>query len=345
MSDLPATEPTATPSATEIPPVRGLFVSWAKLRRADTIARHLGIPSHTVRYLYRGYRGTSAPLTVWKYLLQSLHTLYLCVRHRPRVVLVTSPPLFAVLPVLLYSKVFRARLVIDTHSGCFIQEHWRRWDRWQRFLARRAALSLVHNEDNARRIEEWGAAYAVLPSLPPELVVEPSAAARAPGGAARPRCVYICSFKEDEPVESVLEAARGLPQVSFEVTGRAPAGIEDRLPGNVRLTGFLGEDEYNALLARADVILALTTRPGTLLYGAQEAIALHKPLVLSDTSTLRETFAGGPLFARNEPAALRAAVEEALARGGELAGAMAALHERSLAQGRARLAAIVRRLG
>ena len=67
MSDLPATEFTAPPSATKIPPVRGLFVSWAKLRRADTIAHHLGIPSYTVRYLYRGYRGTSAPLTVWKY--------------------------------------------------------------------------------------------------------------------------------------------------------------------------------------------------------------------------------------------------------------------------------------
>jgi len=90
-----------------------------------------------------------------------------------------------------------------------------------------------------------------------------------------------------------LEAAGSIPWADFRVTGRAPSGLEKRLPENVRLTGFLEDEEYKALLADADLVIALTTRAGTLLFGAQEAVALHKPLVLSKTETLQTYFFGG----------------------------------------------------
>lgn len=341
--------------------LRWAFISWGRLSRADTIAAHLGIPSHTIRYFYRGYRGTSAPVTVLKYALQALRTLFVCVRDRPRVVIVTNPPLFAVVPVHLYAVVFRARYVIDFHSGCFIQEHWRRWDRWQRFFSRRAALNLAHNAENAEILQRWGAPWEILPSLPPDLGVgavapsgaPPGAAASAgdpgaapsPSGPARLRCVYICSFKEDEPVDAVIEAARGLPYVDVLVTGRAPEGLRSRIPPNVTLTGFLDEAPYLSLLAGADLIVALTTRQGTLLYGAQEAIALHKPLILSATETLRSAFLGGALFAENTAEGLRAAMESALARREDLSARMATFHAEWLAAGRARLGRVVERLG
>ena len=333
------TPPSAATSSTATP-WRALFISWGKLHRADTIAARLGIPSYTIRYFYRGYRGTPLPLTVLKYFLQAIHTIFLCILRRPRVVFVTHPPLFAVVAVYLYAVVFRARCVIDFHSGCFIQEHWRRWDRWQRFLARRAALNLVHNADNAKVVEEWGAAYEILPSLPPQ--IEPALGA---GKGTRPLAVYICSFKEDEPVDALLDAARGLPEVDFSVTGRAPAGLSERLPANVRLTGFLSDDDYVALLSRADAVIALTLRSGTLVYGAQEAIALHKPLVLSGTQTLREYFAScGAVFSENTPDGLRVAIRDALSRRVELVDRMAKFQEQYLAEGQARLARIRARL-
>jgi glycosyltransferase involved in cell wall biosynthesis len=317
---------------------RALFVSWASLRRADTIAARLGFPSHTIRYFRRG---TPPLLTAWKYFLQAMSTFWLLVRRRPRVVFVTCPPLFAALPVALYCLLWRARYVLDLHSGCFLDAHWRRWFWLQRRLSRRAALNLAHNADNARVLEAWGAPHVVFPSLPPDL----GAAGRVEAPGRGDAVVYICSFKPDEPVDAVLEAARGLPGVTLRITGKAPAAIKERLPANVELTGFLSDDDYNCLLAAADVIVALTTRPGTLLYGAQEAIALAKPLVISRTPTLEAHFRGGTVFVANEPASIRDGIRQALERRGELAAAMVDFGASYREEGEARLERVREILG
>jgi len=52
----------------------------------------------------------------------------------------------------------------------------------------------------------------------------------------------------------------------------------------------LDDDKYWELLAGADFIIALTTREYTLLSAGYEALALEKPLLISDTNTLREYF-------------------------------------------------------
>jgi glycosyltransferase involved in cell wall biosynthesis len=226
--------------------------------------------------------------------------------------------------------------VIDFHSGCFLEAHWRKWDRMQRFFARHALLNLIHNDDNARAVASWGIKVLVFPSLPPVLE------ARATEPRDRPRVIYICSFKSDEPVDALLEAAKGVPEADFCVTGRAPEGLRDRLPANVKLTGFLSEEAYNELIGGADLVVALTTRPGTLLYGAQEAIALGKPLVLSRTPTLEAYFTGGSVFAENTPAALTDAIRAALARRAELVDSMRSFAAKYRAEGEARLAELRR---
>jgi len=326
---------------TTSPPIRGAFVSWAKLRRADTIAAGLGIPSHTIKYFHRG---TPLLLTLCKYFLQTLRTLWILAMDRPRVVLVTCPPVFAMVPVFFYAVVFRARYVIDFHSGSFLEPEWRRWQWLQRFFARRATLSLVHNSDNARVAEEWGIRHLVFPSLPPDLPAGTLSPGRgSPEGSAR--AVYICSFKSDEPVDALLEAARKCPQVALYITGRAPEGLASRLPPNVKLTGFLSEEDYNDLLAGAEVVIALTTRPGTLLYGAQEAIALGKPLVLSRTPTLETHFTGAAVFSDNTADALRAGILDAVARRSELEAAMREFRARYAAEGQARLARLREAVG
>lgn len=317
--------------------LRGAFFSWAKLRRADSLAAALGFPSHTVRYLRRG---GPALLTLWRYFLQASRTLWLLLRERPQVVLVTNPPVFAVLPVWLYAVIFRARYVIDFHSGAFLDPHWVRWKRLQRFLGRRAAVNLVHNGDNARVAEEWGLPFIVFPSPPPELQPAPPPPVR-----ERPVAVYVCSFKSDEPVDVFLEAARRLPGIDFRVTGRPPAGLAGTLPPNILLTGFLSEEAYNELLSGADLMIVLTTRPGTLLYGAQEAIALHKPLVLSKTPTLEAYFEGGTVFAENTPEGLEGAIRSATGRAAELRRLMGDFERRARVEGARRIQELQGRLG
>jgi glycosyltransferase involved in cell wall biosynthesis len=57
---------------------------------------------------------------------------------------------------------------------------------------------------------------------------------------------------------------------------------------NVTFTGFLADPDYVALLGRADVVIVLTSDDDLLNCGAYEALALDKPLILSDTKAIRE---------------------------------------------------------
>ncbi len=61
-------------------------------------------------------------------------------------------------------------------------------------------------------------------------------------------------------------------------------------PSNVRLTGYLGPEEFDAALARADVVLALTTEPTSVMRAAFEAVDARRPLVVSDYSAVTDTF-------------------------------------------------------
>ena len=138
-----------------------------------------------------------------------------------------------------------------------------------------------------------------------------------PDGAARrePRfhVVFICTYSVDEPVAEVVEAARRLPNIQFSFTGDPaylPVEIRRRLPENVRLTGFLPDEEYLALLRGADAILSLTTEDHTMQRGGYEAVALEKPLVTSDWPLLRQVFARGTVHADNSPDGIEVAIRE-----------------------------------
>ncbi len=81
----------------------------------------------------------------------------------------------------------------------------------------------------------------------------------------------------------------------------------------MELSGFVSEPDYVELLSSARVIVDLTTREDCLVCGAYEALALGRPLVVSDSRALRELLRDGAVFARNEPEDIARAVAEASA--------------------------------
>src|SRR5207244_6120805 len=72
----------------------------------------------------------------------------------------------------------------------------------------------------------------------------------------------VATFTRDEPIELFFHAAAQVPDVSFHVTGnyrRANPRVLREKPDNVRLTGFLSDQEYVGLLLASDAVIALTT--------------------------------------------------------------------------------------
>ena len=271
--------------------VAGMVIGWMPhSQRSRTIAVQLGF-----ELLLLGRPGFRRPWTAAiTYPLLTARTLLLMARMRPRAIVVVAPPFVAPLIVLPLARLLRTRVAIDIHSGAVLDRRWR----WSlpilRWTCRRADAAVTTLASLANRLPANGT-ILVIPDPLPEFRVNDTQP-RDP--SARPRVVAVCGWGDDEPITALLDAVRGQPW-DVVLTGKSPLGMP--APDNVRLTGFLDDDAYLLTLESAAVVVVLTTREETLLSGAWEALAVGRPLVVSATLSLRETF--GPEVARAEPTA------------------------------------------
>jgi glycosyltransferase involved in cell wall biosynthesis len=120
------------------------------------------------------------------------------------------------------------------------------------------------------------------------------------------------SFAHDEPVSEILDAASVLQDAVFYMTGdisRVNRSLLEQKSQNVVFTGFLDKDDYVRLLDDSDAVMALTTRDGTLLAGAYEAVALEKPLITSNRGPLVRYFDKGAIHVDNSAKEIISAVK------------------------------------
>jgi len=264
------------------------FLAWTPIEgRSAEIAAALGGEAHVV-YDRRLVHRSVVPL---RYFLSSFVTLAYLIRRRPRAVIVTNPPLLPGLISWAYCTLHKSPIVLDTHPGGFGAQGDRVSQRLQlahRWLARRVSASMVTDEHWVKKLAEWGAEALVIHEAPPIWSVGP---ARAPG--KRPVVLFVGTFGGDEPIDVVFDAARSCPELDIWVTGdprRCPPELLQRVPENVRLTGFLAMPEYASAMQDADLVLTLSTEPTSVMRAAYEAVYVGRPLVLSDSPGLRTLF-------------------------------------------------------
>jgi glycosyltransferase involved in cell wall biosynthesis len=298
-------EPTVALGEQIAPARRWIFITWYPYcRRSDALGEQIGARSYLVHYL----RFKAPLLAPVKYVLQTLRTAWILLRERPEGVLVANPPVVAPLVVWAGSVFLRYRYIVDAHSGAFQHARWSWSLPLQRFLSRRAASTIVTNEAMAAAVREWGGTVLMVQDLALELNPEGPALRR-----ERFHVVFICTYSVDEPVKEVLEAARMLGDVDFSFTGDpsyAPRGFRGSLPDNVKLTGFIPDSEYLALLRGADAILVLTREDNTMQRGGYEAMALEKPLITSNWPLLRKVFAAGTVHVDNSAVQIAEAIRK-----------------------------------
>jgi glycosyltransferase involved in cell wall biosynthesis len=115
-------------------------------------------------------------------------------------------------------------------------------------------------------------------------------------------------------VAEVIEAARRAPELDVHVTGdlgKCPDSLRESAPPNVHFTGFLSGADYAAAVRDADVVLALTTEPSSVVRAGYEAVYAERPLVVSDWRASREVFPHA-LHAQNDPPAIVAGLRQAV---------------------------------
>lgn len=169
---------------------------------------------------------------------------------------------------------------------------------------------LVHTEEAEALAGSWHAPILLLPDDLPEVTQ-----ALPQPASDRPRVLVAGGLDDQEPVRETLEAARLLPDVEFVVTGeehRVLAHVRATAPPNVIFSGYLAYPQFLGQLKAADVVAAFSLDPHIMNRAAFEAIGLSCPLILSDFPGLRARFGDAAIFCTNEPAAMAAAVRQAL---------------------------------
>lgn len=254
----------------------------------------------------------SAPL---RYVFSTVLTITWLLRMRPRVVIVTSPPPFASALVAIYARVFNATFILDAHPGAFghRDRFWSLFVPLQKILVRRASVTLVTEPSLGATVREWGGKPLVFHEAPPpHQPIRPSS-----NITARPSVVFTTIFDPDEPLDAIIAAACHLTGCDVAITGdhsRLAHALRRKLLAapHISLTGWLDQAHYLALIASADVVVALTCDPHSVMRSAFEAVYLERPTVLSDTTTLRICFSPS-VFVENSATAIVRGVHSVLA--------------------------------
>ncbi|QRF54335.1 hypothetical protein D4A92_22715 (plasmid) [Rhizobium rosettiformans] len=258
--------------------------------------------------------GSSIYTKPFSYISQWIKTLEHIKRSDPDVVWIQTPPTF--LPHILLSYRFysrrKFRIVFDCHNSTFY-EPWVRIPGLS-WALRRGDAVLVHNSEIARTTRHIGLGderLVLLETRPAQVNLLESA------NHSSREVLVPCSFKSDEPVEAIIDAAKLSPDITYILTGNYRRysqawRFEEGLPPNLKLTSYISTAEFNRLLSTCSVVLGLTTREGVQLSVANEAVGAGKPMVLSDTKILRDLFGEAALFCNNTGVSIAQALQEAL---------------------------------
>lgn len=250
-----------------------------------------------------------------RYPLSAVKTLFVLWKYRGQLVFVQFPSLLLATMACLFRPVLRYTLVVDRHTdfSMELKPPYSLKERVILFLAaytvRGADLTVVTNAEMAEGIDTAGGRSFVLPDPYPELPVAPLNPHEGPL-----EILFVSTWAEDEPVLETIEACRVLKdRVKVYISGRMKKHFEKAVaaaPSNFIPTGFLSDEDYFKLMAKVDAVMAVTTRPSTLVCGGYEAVSMGKPLVLGDSNVLREYFHSGAVYTDGSTAELIRALRE-----------------------------------
>lgn len=282
-----------------------IWITWEVQRRNRSMAGALNATLHEL----------VLNATAWqRYPVLILKTISLVWRTRPELVFSQNPSIVLSVLMITLGKILSIPVVIDAHNaGLFPAEgKYHLLNKVASFINNRALFVIVSNLKLKAYVEENGGSAFVIPDPIPEMGCLQSYKFSHDAF----NIVYVCSWADDEPYREVIEAARHLDKtVCIYMTGNSKGRHSHQgseLPENVVLTGFLSNDEYDALLCSCDSVMVLTTREDCLVCGAYEGISVEKPLILSNTASLKQYFEKGCIYTENTVAGICKAINKML---------------------------------
>lgn len=272
---------------------KSVWLTWERQTRNISMARLLSAD-------YCEFQSKQNKLL--RYLLLSYKTFAYLFKHKPDIIYYQNPSIVLGLCCVLYKKCCRqVQLVGDFHNIAFNQLPTFLY-KINSFLCRSNNITLVSNQYLINSVEEMGGIGQIFPDPIPEAECSPHFHSHANF------ILLVCSWAEDEPVNSVIEAFEMTKLhhsgTCLYITGRKKKGVlvkdDDYYENNgIKFTGFVGEVEYWNFLRDAQLVIDLTTRQDCLVCGAYESLAVRTPVIVSNNQASMEYFGDFAEFTDN----------------------------------------------
>lgn len=304
-----------------------IFIVWKDFQRR--VESFKEVFNCYVFYIHYRWEESNKLLKVLSYLLKIRRTVQLLNHYRPGIYFIQAPPTFIVLTAYIYSKFNSARYIVDAHNTLLYDSFWSRLPLTQRSL-KGALTVIVHNEFVADVARQKSIPHVLLMDRPPEVSNDSATVSFGDGKPRRPSILVPCSFDVDEPIAEICHVTQSMPDVDFFITGhkeKLPRHLIRQFGTNTVFTGFLSVADYNARLRSADAVMVLTTRDGTQLSVASEAVSFLKPLIVTDFGIIRKLFPQGCVYVHNNASSIVVGIQSALMRRQELTDQMRHLRE------------------
>lgn len=279
-------------------PHEGRTEAYAEWLHAKRFNIHFGFMVHRKRLF--------AP---FKYPFQWVWTWLVLMWHRPKIVYVLGSPPVAGFCVYAYGCLTGTPFLLDIPSPTIFASKWRWTLPYVRHAAQHSAITIVDQERFESIFKESNAPTVILERAPRQVAVTvPDLPPRGSGI----ELTYVGTFSGDEPFQIVVEAARRLPDVRIYALGDPSMAKKEWLedvPENLIFTGYLLQEDYWNRLRNSDGVIVLTHHPYSLLGGAQDALRVHKPIILSDQPVLRDYFTKGVVFVHHSAESMVESIE------------------------------------
>jgi hypothetical protein len=290
--------------------MKSLYFAWTGFqRRQVSMAPHCGLEVVFIPIT----RKTSILSRAAAYIANGWMTFKQLRKDCVDVVWIQLPQVPLMWVALIYRALFnRSAIVIaDCHNAMF-RPPWSRVPFGISLLSK-CDLVLVHNDEILITATKLGVSpnkMAVMED--PPATIAPTTIVSAEE-ASPPTFLVPASFSPDEPIQELVAAASGCPNASFLITGHLhrlnDSSLVASAPPNVRFVGFLPLGEFDSLLAGCDAVVAFTRNEDVQLSACGEAVGAGKPMLISDTHTLRSLFPLGSVFVdSSDPDSIRAGI-------------------------------------
>ncbi len=269
-----------------------IWISWEEHRRTSEICDYLSIKPYVI---------ISSKKSIARYFYLIKETVKSIFRLKPLTLIVQNPSIVLATVAVIMRPVFKYQLIIDAHNEA-IQPYTH--NNWAirciaKLLMRIARYTIVTNKYLAKIVESNGGRAIVLPDRVPQvknielISLEDNTF----------NIILIATYAADEPIFEIINAACMLEgKVTLYVTGnfsRLDKSYIESLPTYIIFTGFLTNKDYWSYLKSADAIIDLSLKDNCLVCGAYEAVAVGKPMILSDSEATKEYFNKGVIYTDN----------------------------------------------